>query len=452
MATDVVLPMLGITVERGKIVEWIKKEGYPVEKGEIIFVVEVEKATTEVESPATGILAKILVPEGLEVPVLTVVAVITAQGEELPEEYEAVQPGKEAVAEGAGPAVVGVTMVPPEQMPEAPEAFSGIVKVVPAARQLARAHDVDLQLVTGTGLEGVILLKDVEAAIAGMPEYRDVKVSTLARKLAEKEAVPLEAIEGRGIRGRIMRADIQAFLEKAAAAGPGLGEIIPMSSVRKVIARRMSESAFTAPHIYFFTDVCLDPLLGLRKQVLPDFEKHFELRPSINDFLIKAVALNILDFPMLNAQIKGEEIHIMPEVNMGLAVAVPEGLIVPAIAHADRSGLVNITRQRMDLVERARQGKLTLAEMERGTFTISSLAHYDITHFTAILNPPQSGILSVGKTDDKLVMVDGQVEVRRVARLGLSVDHRIIDGAVSADFLQNLKLKLERPAFTFITL
>ena len=176
------------------------------------------------------------------------------------------------------------------------------------------------------------------------------------------------------------------------------------------------------------------------------------MRPSINDFLIKAVALNILDFPMLNAQVKGEEIRIMPEVNVGLAVAVAEGLIVPAIARADRAGLVDIVRQRADLVERARKGRLTLAEMERGTFTVSSLATYDITHFTAILNPPQSGILSVGKLDEKLVMVDGQVRVKRITTFGLSVDHRIIDGAVAADFLQNLKWKIEKPAFTFLAL
>ncbi len=193
-------------------------------------------------------------------------------------------------------------------------------------------------------------------------------------------------------------------------------------------------------------------LLRLRKEILPDFEKRFGLRPSVNDFLIKAVALNILDFPILNAQIQGEDIRIMPEINVGLAVAVDEGLVVPAIAGTAKAGLVDIVRQRQDLVQRARDGKMTLQEMQRGTFTISSLAMYDITHFTAILNPPQSGILSVGKTDEKLFMRDGQVEVKLVASMGLSVDHRIIDGAVAADFLQNLKWKLERPWFTFLDL
>jgi len=446
VAIEVVLPMLGITVEKGTIVEWMKKEGDPVEKGEIIFVVEVEKATTEVESPASGILAKILIPLGVEVDVLTVVAIITEPGEELPEEYEVAEVAAIGAPEEA------VTEVTSEVRPAAPAAIRGEVKAVPAARALAREQGLSLAAITGTGPEGVIMVKDVNAALAATPKAPEVKVSTLARKLAKKEGVALTEIQGTGVRGRVMRADVTAYLEKAEPVGPGLGAVIPMSSVRKVIARRMSESAFTAPHIYFFTEVWLDPLLDFRKMVLSDFEKHFNLRPSINDFLIKAVALNILDFPMLNAQLKGEEIHIMPEINMGVAVAVAEGLIVPAVPNADRIGIVEIARQRADLVDRAREGKLTLPEMERGTFTISSLVRYDITHFTAILNPPQSGILSIGKTDEKLVMIEGQVKVRRVAQFGLSVDHRIIDGAVAADFLQNLKWKLERPSFTFMSL
>jgi pyruvate dehydrogenase E2 component (dihydrolipoamide acetyltransferase) len=448
VAVEVVLPMLGVTVERGKIIEWLKKEGDPVQKGEIIFVVEVEKATTEVESPASGILAKIILPVGVEAPILSLAAIITAPGEALPAQYQAAQPA--AVSAKPAPDAVSEA-TPQEPTPPAPAA-PGALRAMPAARQLAKERGIDLAALGGTGPDGVILLKDVEAAAAGAPQEAPAKVSTLARKLAEKEGVPLGKVEGTGVRGRVMRADVSAYVEKAAAGEGGLGKTIPMSTVRKVIARRMSESAFSAPHIYFFTEVWMEPLLEFREKVVPDFEKHFGVRPSINDFLIKAVALNILDFPMLNAQVKGEEIRIMPEVNVGLAVAVAEGLIVPAIARADRAGLVDIVRQRTDLVERARKGRLTLAEMERGTFTISSLATYDITHFTAILNPPQSGILSVGKLDEKLVMVDEQVRVKRITRFGLSVDHRIIDGAVAADFLQNLKWKLEKPAFTFLAL
>jgi pyruvate dehydrogenase E2 component (dihydrolipoamide acetyltransferase) len=197
----------------------------------------------------------------------------------------------------------------------------------------------------------------------------------------------------------------------------------------------------------------MDPLLNFRRQVVAEFEKKFGLRPSVNDFLIKAVALNIVDFPMLNASVKDKKIHIAAEINVCLAVALEDGLIVPAIANADIVGLVDIVRQRKDLVTRARSGKLTMEELERGTFTISSLSQYDILYFTAILNPPQSGILSVGKTREELYMnEDGAVNKRKVATFGLSADHRIIDGTLAADFLQNLKWKLERPTFTFLHL
>ena len=234
-------------------------------------------------------------------------------------------------------------------------------------------------------------------------------------------------------------------------AAPREIKIIPMSTMRKIIARRMSESFFTSPHIYFFTDIHMDPLLDFRNQILPGFETIFELRPSINDFLIKAVALNLMDFPMINSITKGEEIHILPEINICLAVALQDGLIVPAIPQADKAGLVDIVRQRKDLVQRAYAGKLTVEELERGTFTISSLAQYDITYFTAILNPPQSGILTVGKTRDELSMVEGKIKARKIMTLGLGVDHRVIDGALAAEFLQSLKQKLEKPILTFST-
>ena len=447
MAIEVVVPMLGITVERGTIVEWLKEEGDPVEKEEIIFIVETEKVTTEVESPASGILAKIIVPAGVEVPLLTPVGVITEPGEEVPAKYLA--PPTEVRPAGLEVPVLGEKVSALADQQAAPTPFEGPVKAVPAARKLAQDKGIHLETLTGTGPDGVILLRDLEAALKPGLEP-SARVSTLGRRLAEKEAISLQGVEGTGIRGKIMRTDVERAVEEA--AGPRLGKIIPMDTMRQVIARRMSESSVTAAHIYFFTDVWMEPLLGYRQDILPDFEIKCGLRPSINDFFIKAVALNILDFPLLNATIRGQEIQILPEVNMGLAVALPSGLIVPAIAHADKVGMMEIVRQREDLVQRARLGKLSIDEIERGTFTISSLTQYDITYFTAILNPPQSGILTIGKTREELTLVDGAVKAKKVATFGLSVDHRIIDGAVAADFLQNLKWKLERPAFTFLNL
>ena len=446
MATEVVIPMLGVTVEKGKIIEWLKNEGDSVERGESIFIVEADKVTTEVESPASGVLAKILVEAGKEVPVLTVVGLITEPGEEIPADYEATlvaEPAKPAVAAAAAPSESST----PATAPQVSVKPAGPVAIMPAARKLALESGIDFAAIDPTGPDGVILLRDVEAAAAA-PAAR---ASTLAQRLAAKEGIGLAGIEGSGVRGRIMRADVQSAV--AQAKRPALGKVIPMESMRQVIARRMSQSAFTAPHIYFFSDVQMDPLLNFRREIVAEFEKQFGLRPSINDLLIKAVALNILDFPLLNASVKDQEIHIAPEINVCLAVALEDGLIVPAIANADVGGLVDIVRQRQDLVARARSGKLTMEEIERGTFTISSLAQYDITYFTAILNPPQSGILSIGKTREELYLdSEGMVKKRKTATFGLSVDHRIIDGTLAADFLQNLKWKLERPTFTFLHL
>lgn len=335
------------------------------------------------------------------------------------------------------------------------------IRAVPAARRRAEREGIDLSLIEGSGPGGIILEKDIEhfritqGEVEGTLVTEKIHASSLARKLAEKRGVPLETVEGTGTRERIMMGDVIKAIEKPTVPKEvrGIfGQTIPMSQMRKVIAKRMAQSALTAPHIYFFTDVEMDKLNQLRENILPDFEKQFKIRISINDFFIKAVALTIGEFPMLNAMVKGEEIYVMPDINIGLAVAMEEGLIVPAIPQADQLGLGRIAQMRSDLVERARIGKLKLEEIERGTFTISSLAQFDITFFTAILNPPQSGILTIGKTCDHLALEEGQVIIRKVARFGLSVDHRIVDGAVAAAFLQSLKNKLENPTYTFMHL
>jgi pyruvate dehydrogenase E2 component (dihydrolipoamide acetyltransferase) len=335
------------------------------------------------------------------------------------------------------------------------------IRAVPAARWMARREGIALSWVKGSGPNAIILTKDIkdfkitQKAIETTQRAKEIHSSSLAGKLAKKKGVSLEGIQGTGSRGRIMMDDVIKAIEKpfVSSEEEGIfGKAIPMTQMRKVIAKRMVQSAFTAPHVYFFTDVEMDKLNQFREEILLDFEKKFNIRVSFNDFLIKAVALNIKEFPMLNAVVKGEEIYIMPDINVGLAVAMEEGLIVPAIPWAERLGLGKIAQMRSDLVDRARNGKLKLEEIERGTFTISSLAQFDITFFTAILNPPQSGILTVGKTCDHLFLQDGQVKVRKIARFGLSVDHRIVDGAVAAAFLQSLKNKLENPTFTFMHL
>ncbi len=459
MAVEVVLPALGLTVEKGKILKWLKKEGEAVAKGDSLYEVEADKVTTEVESPASGIVRKILIPEGVEVPILTVVALITGEKEELPDKYLTMVRGASEKKEGPVPAR---REEPPVVVTRGP----GEVMAPPAARRLARERCVDLSTIPGSGPGGTILLKDVESYLAkgGHAEPRVLATPT-ARKLAERESIPLAAVKGSGISGRVMKTDVLEAKAgpKAPEQKPGvpevkrppaakyeLGQVIPMNSIRKVIARRMVQSKFTAPHIYFFNEVDAGKLTILREEIVQDFEKYEGVRISMNDFFIKAVALTLREYPLLNAMVSGEEIRIFPEINVGLAVAMEDGLIVPAIPKADQLGLREIALYRADLVERARLGKLTLEEMERGTFTISSLAQFDITFFTAILNPPQSGILTLGKMEEKPVVKDGQVVIRKIIQQGLSVDHRIVDGAVAAQFLQSLKKKLENPYYTFL--
>jgi len=450
MAIEVIIPALGVVVESAKIIRWLKKEGDPVIKGEPLIEIESEKVSTEIIAPASGILGPLLYPEGAEVPITKIVTVVLAKGESLPDwflrEKEAVQKGIPAPASEA-------VSSPPAARPVAP------VKAAPAARKLAEQKGIDLSEVKPTGPHGTIMIKDVEAYLASPPESaaeKAAKATPVARKVAEDLRVPLEGVPGTGVLGRVMKEDVlraAAGVEPAARAEGMWGKVIPMSNKRQVIARRMAQSAFTSPHVYFFTEVSMEGLIHLRDSIMEDFEKAFQVRISINDFLIKAVALAIRDFPLLNSRIQGEkEVYVSPEINIGLAVALEDGLIVPAIPRADRSGLGEIAQLRLDLVGRARQGKLTHEEIDRGTFTISSLANFDINFFTAILNPPQTGILSVGKMQEQLYMENGEVKAKKVAQLGLSVDHRIIDGAVAAQFLQKIKKNLENPYYAFLNL
>jgi len=459
MAIEVVLPALGLTVEKGKILKWLKKEGQTVTKGDSLYEVEADKVTTEVESPVSGILRKILIPEEVEVPILTVVAVITDENEKLPEKYLTMGTATpERIEKPALPRIqepsVLVTSGPTE------------IKAPPAARKLAKDKGIDLLSIRGSGPGGTILVKDVESFLS-MERQAGARIlaTPTARKLAEREGIGLASVKGTGVSGRVMKADV---VGAKAAVRPGepkparisvkapsvstyqLGQVIPMNSIRKVIAKRMAQSKFTAPHIYFFNDDDMEKLLTLREEILTEFEETEGIRISINDFLIKAVALTLREYPLVNSRVSGEEIRIFPEINVGLAVAMEDGLIVPAVPRADQLGLGEIARYRADLVDRARQAKLTIEEMERGTFTISSLAQFDITFFTAILNPPQSGILTVGKVEERPAVRDGKMVIRRMMKEGLSVDHRVIDGAVAAQFLQSLKKKLENPYTTFL--
>lgn len=325
-----------------------------------------------------------------------------------------------------------------------------IVPAVPAARWKARQLGLDLANIVGSGPGGVLLLKDVEKAdrkrVVGTP-----KVSPLALKLANGLGISLECLAARSPSGRIMLEDVMRAAKEIMEGAPGARypsppKSIPMDSMRKTIAKRMAQSSQTAPHIHLFADIEMDPIEQLRQELLPLVQEKAGVSLSVNDLLIKAVAITLRNFPTLNASVKDEEIIIYHEINIGIAVALPSGLVVPAIPRVDEMGLAQISKTRKDLVERARSGRLKVEEIERGTFTFSSLAKYGIVFFTAILNPPQSGLLTLGTTREELFLDQGELRVKRVARIGISADHRIVDGAVGAEFLQSLKANLQKPS------
>jgi pyruvate dehydrogenase E2 component (dihydrolipoamide acetyltransferase) len=419
MAVEVIIPSLGEVVEDVTILNWLKSEGERVQKGEPLLEVESEKVTTEIQSPAAGILGKILYPKGAKVGITKTVAIIVAEGETLPERYREIAP---SVAPHISPPSMGATPGSEERM--------GRIRVAPLARKIAEKEGIDLSLVKPTGPHGTIMKKDVEAYLASLRQQKE-----------EKKELEIP------VTGKVTEAELIAT-----APRPIPGQKVPLSTMRKTIARRMVKSAFSAPHLCLFGELGMDALLEMRETLKASYEPPSQFPVSMNDFLLKAVALTLREFPYLNARWGEEEIQLLEEINIGLAVALDEGLIVPAIPGVDHLGLEEIARQRIDLVERAKQGKVQKFELERGTFTITSLANFGITHFTAIINPPQSAILSVGATQERLVMQEGKVGAKRFAMVGLSIDHRVADGAYGAAFLDSLRKRVENPLISFLHL
>ena len=416
MATDVTLPRLGQGMESGVIVRWLKQEGDTVAKGEPLYELDTDKVTQEVEAEVDGVLQKIVVAEG-EVEVGATIAVIETNGaggaptaEEAPakEEEQADEPAPEAA-----PATEAAASEP-EAGPEndAPTAAAaqgdGRLKASPLARRIARERGVDLATLTGTGPEGRILAEDVERAPVGG---------------AGPAAGPADA---------------------PGLAPPGAIEIVQLSSVRKTIARRLSE-AWTAPVFQLGVSADMTEVLALRETLVERMGEG-DVKPTVNDVFVKLAAVALVRHRAVNATFSGEEIQRHPAAHVGIAVAAPQGLVVPVVRDADRRTVQEIARARADLVSRARDNKLKLPDLEGGTFTISNLGMFGVEQFTAVLNPPQVAILAVGSVKDEVVVRDGEVEIAPIVQLMLTCDHRAIDGADGARFLQALVAFVERPA------
>ena len=435
MAKAVIMPRFGMTQEVAVIARWLKREGDAVEKGEPIAEVETDKVNMEVEAPATGTLAGLQYAEGDTVPVTEVIAYILAEGERLPQQPGAARPS------GSPP--------PPAA------AQDEAVSATPVARRVAAAQGVDLAAVRGSGPGGRVTRRDIERHLQAVPAPpRDdarsarVRATPAARRLARQQGLDLGAVPGSGPRGRVQAADVAqaAAAVPAPAAAPEAGpEIIPLAGMRRTIAERLQASYQQAPHVTFTTHADMTATLAARhyaNQRLP--EGHPPI--SLTAFIIKACAWALRQHPALNSLFRDDQIYRMPHIHVGMAVALEDGLIVPVIHHADRKGLLQLGAEVADLTARAHQGSLRPQDVADGTFTVSNLGMFGVSHFTAIINPPQVAILAVGQVEKRFVPDENERPVLKpMMTLTLAVDHRVIDGAQAARFLADLRRALEEP-------
>jgi len=451
---EVIMPKLGLTMESGKIEKWHKKEGDKVETGDVLFEVMTDKVSLEVESYDSGILRKILKGEGDEVPVTEVVAFIGAADEEIPES-NGQAPDAETKTEEA-PAR-------PESESEAGALTTGArVKISPLARKIAAENNIDISKVTGTGPRGRIVKEDIEKHIAsaGSGEKQRIKISPLARKTAKELGVDWKAagMKGSGPGGRIVKEDIIAYSKKSDAASeagaiPGelrIGSKTELAGMRKVIAERMSLSKSTIPHIVLNAKADTTNLIGFREQLKEGVLKKHGVKITFTDLILRAAAIALRENIEVNSSLQGNDYIIYDDVNVGMAVSVEGGLIVPTIFSCDRLGIIDIAKKRIELIEKARTNKFALEEIQGGTFTVTNLGMFGIRNFSAIINPPQAAILAVGKIYSEPAAIDGKVEIRSFMDVSVACDHRIIDGAIGAKFLQSIVKLLENPAMLVI--
>jgi pyruvate dehydrogenase E2 component (dihydrolipoamide acetyltransferase) len=417
MATAVIMPKVDMVMEAGTFVEWLKGEGEHVEKGEPLFEIMTDKASIEIESPASGVLAGVRAKPDDVIPVTEVIAYILEEGEELPAEAAAT-PAVELAA--AAPELVQADHLDEPKIAEHGPA-GGRARATPVARRLASELGVDLALVQGRGPRGRIHKADVLAFAEEGPKVQAVPAVTQGISMA----VP-----------PIAEVPLPSARQK---------EVVPLVGPRKIIAERMAYSAFTAPHITLTLSVDMSEAARLRSHLLASIEQRTGVRLSFTAILARAVASTLPRHPYLNASLNGSEIILWEDVHIGIATSIEDYLIVPVIREAQTKDLERIVVALGDLVERARAKRLTSSEMAGSTFTISNLGMFGVESFAAIINPPESAILAVGKIVDTPIDVDGQIKLRPKMQLTLSADHRIVDGAAGARFLADLKSVLENP-------
>ena len=442
MSVPITMPKLGLTMKTGKVSRWSRKEGDRIQKGEVLFEVETEKITNKVEAPADGILFQILVPEGATVPVGAVLAILAEPGEQL--ERVAADRAGAATVPPASPAAAAESGARTPRKP----VERGEILATPAARRLARELGVDLALVKGSGPEGRI--KEGDVSQFHEEARRRPRATPLAEEIARQAGLDLTGVVGTGEGGKITREDVEQALRRdepvAVEETPKAVQVIPMSGMRKAIADNMLASLQNAAQLSMFTEVDVTESLRFLATVRERFKGDATVRVSMNDLLILATSRALKRFPIMNSTQTGDEIILHESVGMGIAVAVPDGLIVPVLRDADRKGLLETAREARALIEKARSGTLSMDEVTGGTFTITNLSSSRVDGFTPILRPPETGIMGAGRVIEKPVVIRGQVAIRSLMGLSLTIDHRVVDGAPASEFLGLVAEFLEEPA------
>ena len=451
MAVKITMPKWGMTMKQGKITKWFKNEGDSVEKGEPLFEVETEKITNKVESIANGMLFQIVVAVGTTVSVGTVVAVIAQPGEQ-PERIEGLRAGEDLVE--AGPALGAPVEAVPEELKARP-----FVRASPAARSLARELGIDLSLVPASGPGGRVTEADVtKYHEEGPPAPR---ITLLALEIAQKKGLDISTIKGTGDRGQITREDVETALKAARkemaplektpeeAGMEPVSMAIPYAGMRRNIGDNMLASLQNAAQLTAFAEVDVTEMVEFLDLVREEHKKDESIRVSYNDIIILAVSRALKRHPIMNSTLAGDEILLYDSVNMGIAVALPDGLIVPVLRDVDKKGLLQIARESRELSAKAREGRLTVDDVTFGTFTISNTSMFEVDGFTPILRPPETGILGVGRVRRKPAEYKGEIVLRHLMTISLTYDHRVVDGVPAHEFLQTVGRYLQHP--TLIT-
>ena len=453
MAHAVIFPKLGQTMEEGAIVKWLKKEGDPVAKGDILFEIETDKANLEVESFFEGTLLKIYIREGVTVPVNTVVGYVGAKGEKIPDQppkaeaapsvaapapapaptpapapAPAAAPAAASGASSPSPAAAPAAAKPAPPPPAAPSPAAAKLAISPRARALAKDACIDPSRITGTGPNGRVVEKDVQTYLSAAG-YDALRIAPAAKRLAADKGVDILTVRGSGDAGRIMVEDVERAIRRRPVA---------LSRMRQVIARRLVESKQTIPHFYVTVKADITDLMTYRADL-----KAQGVSLSVNDFVLEAVILSLEEFPVVNSVTDGATVSWRGDVDLGMAVSVDNGLVVPVIRAAQTLTLKELNAQAKALADKARAGKLTPDEMVGSSFTVSNMGMLNVDQFTAIINPGEAGILAVSSGRQVPAVVNGEIKVRTVMAMTLSADHRIVDGSTGAHFVNAIRAKLE---------